>query len=187
MSRRGKRRKTSSELAPSKAAPVGSQWRSWKSRTWVALGGILSAVIAGVIVEWWARHYEPRLSQTAEIKRLVDDEARFSLQAPGAAEQYIQLFSNDAQVEDARGTEPAAVGREAIVKRFRGLPKFAVLSHDLVAPPVFQNAGSVATAETISTIAFGDVRRTGSEKWWFTKADGRWKIHALRYNLPGVD
>ena len=141
--------------------------------------GVLTA-LAAILVGYFITVYW--LESTAEIEQLIADEARYALQAPCGAEQYAAMFTEDAEIADGYAKKTYS-GRKEIASRFRELPRFEKLSHDLDGSPDISDNNS-AYAKTTSTIVFEDERHVGHEEWWFKKTDGRWKIKTLRYNNP---
>jgi hypothetical protein len=144
------------------------------------VGGVLSNVIASAI---WAVFIAVwfRAESTADIERLIADEARLAREAPLAVDAYVDMFSPDAQIVDVQNNG-VFKGRKDIADRFLRLPKFNTLVHDLLAAPTIH--GDSATAATLSTIEFEQERHAANEIWMFVRVDSRWKIHMLRFNNP---
>jgi ketosteroid isomerase-like protein len=144
------------------------------------VGGVLSSVIADAIVET-VRILVSRPESTTEIERLIADEARLAREAPNGVDSYTAMFSEDALVVDVQGNQQFK-GRGEIADRFRTLPRFTTLVHDLLEPPAIHDDS--AAVATLSTIEFEGQRYAGNEIWMFVRVDGRWKIHRLRFNNP---
>lgn len=150
----------------------GNYWKKISPFTLSLLSGLLVALII---------FFFTRPDSTAEIEKLIAEEARYSRQAPNGADEYAALFTiENAEVDDVRASLHF-YGRLQIASRFRELPRFEKLSHDLDEPPKI--SGNSATAKTTSTIVFGGTHYTGREEWWFEKTESGWKIRVLRYNV----
>jgi hypothetical protein len=127
------------------------------------------------------------------LNDLIGREAELAAQesrAEDKAKEYSDLFTSDALVEDVRQHERWD-GRERIRDRFRNLPHFKMLHHDLARGPRLTTRESAAAwTTTMLDLATTKPNETsfnqGNEFWTFARTDGKWRISSFRYNIsPG--
>jgi hypothetical protein len=134
---------------------------------------------------------EDSSADTLPIVNLIAREAELAARHSrneDIAGEYGHLFSENASIEDAGGSQ-FWTGRDAITQRFRDLPKFRQLTHTLREDPQI-NADSSAIAQTATTFDIkgsggsSNITSAGTDEWVFVKESGVWKISRFSYNLP---
>lgn len=142
--------------------------------------GILIGITVALLVRWLIT------PSTADIMELIRLEAELSLHQPRTAadeHQYGSLFADDACVIDVR-PQKFIDGRSAIVRRFRTLPTFLKLQHQLVDDiKLFSDHSAIAKTNTLIAISNGETYQ-GHEEWMFEKINGKWKIRTFQFDIP---
>ena len=134
---------------------------------------------------------DPYSQAENEIKLLIDSEASLALsnsRDDSTTARYGALFTANAWIADSGPPVFRWQGREKIMARFRGLPRFAELRHKLTSGPSID--GGKATAEATTefllekAIPNKNPNGSGKEHWVFVKEGEQWKILTFRYNIP---
>lgn len=158
-------------------------------RTFIQLGGsaVVAAIVSGIILPV----IQALMSPERPIRDLIEQEAKLVLE--GKIDEVISLFDEDAFVRDAAGgnkdRETIWSGKDAIIERYRNLPKFVYLKHEAIEITISSDRTYArAIADTIGVYRINDtdveITSNRGERWTFKKINGRWKITGFTYNLP---